>query len=120
MTFIDYAKPTVSSGPTQDVTANNTSNTASITVTITIAFNEYMDTTQVPTFLVINSGGDAAYVLPISAISIAWNPDGRGLLLTLSIPASTNASGDTIVIARSGCKDLSGNEMDTDTLHFIF
>jgi len=108
VTISDGTPPTGSLAAQQPVgvSANNTTDSPR---TITVAFTavEYLAAGVVPVCSVVEGGGNPAYVLPSSAITFAWNADAMGGVVTLVIPARTNASGDTLVL--SGFTDSSGN-----------
>jgi hypothetical protein len=116
VTISDETPPTGSLGAPTGLSFNN--NTGSPR-TITIAFDasEYLAVGDTPSWQVIEQGGNAAYVLPNSAITFAWDADARGGVLTLVVPANTNASGDRLVL--SSFSDSSGNVVDSDVSRLL-
>ena len=84
----------------QSATADSAGNPSAKTITIdmTSTTGEYLTSV---TFSMTESGGDAAYVLPSSAITYVWNTthyNKTGCTVTLAIPADRNAAGDTITV----------------------
>ena len=93
----------------QSETSNNSGGTSSVTVEITCKANtgEYFDTSSVPQFDVDFVWGDE---LDPSDISYTWT-DHQELVISFTVPASTNYSGNDIEI--DNFKDSSGNEVST-------
>jgi len=90
---------------------SSANNTSANTITIGIDFNgqgtgeaEYLADDL--TVSIAEAGGDNNYVLPHGNISHDWYNNMTGATIYLTIPANSNASGDSITVK---CKDTSGN-----------
>ncbi|NQV15320.1 hypothetical protein HQ531_07670 [bacterium] len=101
----------------QTGTALNNSNTDTHTFTVSFTANEYLDP-DVPTYGIIESGGNALYVLPSSAVSFEWDSNMRGGLFTVVVPVASNGTGDTFYV--DGFMDNSGNTVDVNISTVLF
>jgi len=81
-----------------------------VTVTINVeCTNEPLDEDTEPSVTIVEDGGDAGYTLPESAVSFEFTSETTGTF-TLTIPATTDASGDRFMV--EGFMDTSGNEQE--------
>jgi len=110
VTFTDNVTP-IAGVPAQPAPADNSSGTTAKTITVTVGFDEIMNATTAIAVTIAETGGDGSYVLPSTAITAAWDDGGRGLTVTLVVPAGKNGAGDTISLIHSQFKDLTGNVM---------
>ena len=102
-------------------TAASQGDAHTVTVRLTSALGEYLaDSVTITT----QDGGSEDYTLPTSRISFAWDTptynntphyDKTAGTITISVPADTDYTGDTIVVT---CTDTSGNSY-TATLDLI-
>ena len=116
VTFVDNATP-VAVTPAQPATADNSGDAINAkTITVTVGFDEIMDVSTAIAVTIAEAGGDAAYVLPSTAITATWDDGGRGLTLTIVVPAGKMAAGDVISLAATQFKDLTGNSLNTSII----
>lgn len=113
---IVVADETIPSGSLyQDISADNSSYPYPRLVSVDFSASEYMDAT-LPTVGFIETGGDTTFVLSNSAVTFDWDSDMRGGVFTITVPDSTDASGDNFFI--TGFQDNSGN-LSSDSLSII-
>lgn len=101
----------------QSGSAFNNSSTEPRIFTVYFSSGEYLDTT-LPTYSIIENGGDTGYVLPSSAVSFEWDSDMKGGSYTVIVPANSNGSGDLFFI--NGFMDNSGNAGESSISIILF
>ena len=104
----DNVSPTVTGFTQSLVSADNSLGTTARTITLHFSASEYLAET-VPTFRIVEAGGDPAYVIPAGNVTFAWDANRMGGTFNITIPAGADGSGDNFII--SSITDTSGNTM---------
>ena len=92
---------------TANTSCNNTSATETLTCTVTHTYTEIMDVSITPTATITGT-------LSSATVTHEWDDDGNVGTFTITVPASTNGTGDTFTVDKSTVKDLSGNVLSSD------
>ncbi len=104
----DETPPDISAiGLAQDISANNLAGTVDLVVQISIVADvEYLSSD--PPDITFSDGGDPAFTLTAAQTSWQLNPNMRNGVLTITVPAGQDGSGDILTL--SGLIDNSGNQ----------
>lgn len=101
----------------QNNSADNTFYPYPRQVTVDFSASEYLSAT-VPTFGFTEAGGDTTFVLDNSTVTFEWDSDMQGGVFTITVPDTTDASGDYFYI--TGFRDNSGNTYSDSLGVFLY